>query len=428
MRRRLEPYRLPLIGVTFLVILVGMLAAAIVDYSGGFTPRTRVSLVVPNAGNQLGVGAQVKLHGAIVGAVEKIEAHPDGARLTLALDPDDTDLIPADVLGRVLPKTLVGQNYVDLVLPTRTDGGGTATAASRRIADGDVIARDASARTVELETALDSLLEVLDAVPPQQVASTLNAVATALEGRGEQLGTTISSLQSYLSRFNESLPELNEDIRLIAEFSRTYRDAAPDLLAAFDDLSTTTTTIADERERFADTYTSVAGAARDTRRFLDDNGDNFTALTSTAIPTLETLARYAPQFPCFFDQLSTLVPRINEIFNAGTDRPRLSITARITNSRGRYVPNQDEPAYLDDRGPRCYPIVPIAPQYPDGVPIADGSVAPGAPKAATPPSVPAARTGAPTAGSATGAGAQPARGGVLSGLLGLLNPGKAVAR
>jgi len=97
--------------------------------------------------------------------------------------------------------------------------------------------------------------------------------------------------------------------------------------------------------------------------------------------TLSTLATYAPEYPCLFEQLAGLVPRVDDIFGAGERRPALNITLVVTNSRGKYEPNQDEPVYADSRGPRCYPIVERAPQYPADGPIKDGAAAPPAPEA-----------------------------------------------
>jgi virulence factor Mce-like protein len=369
MRRRLAPFVLPLRGLAFLVVLVGLVAASIVDYTGGFTPSTSVTLVVDDAGSQLARGAQVKLRGAVVGTVERVEPSSEGARLTLALQPEDTDLIPTNTVARILPKTLVGQDYVDLVVPSVPSG--------RTVTEGDEISRDTSAVAASLEGALDNLLEVLQAVPPQQVASTLNAVSTALEGRGEQLGTTLVSLQEYVEGLNPAVPGLTRDLRELVQFSETYSEAAPELLEALDSLTTTAQTISEQRDRLARLFTTVADGSEDLGGFLGDNEENLVALADVSRPTLDLLAEYSPQFPCLLGQLAGLVPRVDEIFGKGDARPALSIVVRVTNSRGKYLPNQDEPAYLDTRGPRCYEIKPIAPQFPEsGGPIRDGSTVP----------------------------------------------------
>ena len=91
------------------------------------------------------------------------------------------------------------------------------------------------------------------------------------------------------------------------------------------------------------------------------------------------------------------MPRVDAAFGAGTKDPALNVTLQVSVSRGKYRPGVDAPKYADRRGPRCYPIMRLAPQYPDGSPIKDGSTAPiGAPGAD--------RIAAPSAGgSAAGA-------------------------
>lgn len=398
-----ESVRLPLAGLVLLLVLAGLAAAAIADYKGTFAKTTDVTLVVPDAGNQLSIGAQVKLHGAIVGSVEKIEPSRDGARLTLALDPDQVHLVPVNTSARILPKTLVGQDYVDLVLPERPSGD--------HVSGGDEISRDTSAASATLEGALDNLLEVLRVIPPQRVASTLNAVSTALEGRGAELGTTLTRLQRYLDGFNPSLPDLTEDLRALAQFSDTYTAAAPDLLAAFDDLSTTARTLAEQRDELLSLFTSLTAATGDLQSFLAANEDNLIGVVDVNRSTLTTLARYAPEYPCLIGQLAGLVPRVDEIFGKGDPVPKLHITLRVTNSRGKYRPNQDEPKYLDTRGPRCYEIVDIAPQYPAEGPLQDGAYAP-------PPAVDRdAGTTIPVLPDSDPAGS-PAEADLLGGLLG----------
>jgi phospholipid/cholesterol/gamma-HCH transport system substrate-binding protein len=361
----LAAVRLPLVGLAFLVILAGLVTAAVVDYTGGFQRRVEVTLVVPDAGNQLGRGAQVKLHGAVVGSVEAIETEGEGAVLTLWLDPDRVDLIPANAVARILPKTLVGQDYVDLVLPEQPS--------ATRIAAGDTIARDTSASAVLLEGALDSLLDVLQALPPQQVSSTLNAVATALEGRGATLGTTLTTLGDYLGELNPSIPTLADDFRGLARLSDTYTQAAPDLLAAFEDLTTTAGTLSAREGELDELLTGFRRTGDELELFLDANAQNLVDVAADNRSTLSTLATYAPQFPCLLDQLAGLVPRVDEIFGKGEERPSLRITLRVTQSRGKYLPNQDEPEYADTRGPQCYEIVRIAPQAPESGPLRDGT-------------------------------------------------------
>ncbi len=286
----------------------------------------------------------------------------------MRMDPDKIDQIPENVTARLLPKTLFGEKYVSLEPP--------AVPSTARLAAGDEIGQDRSQTAMELEKALDDLMPVLQAVEPDKLSTTLGALSQGLEGRGEQLGQTLVSLNTLVEGISPSVPALQDDLRELATFSHNLADAAPDLLSALDDLTVPAGTIVDQADNLRDVYSSVTNASDDLRAFLDANGENIIALTGSVRPTLETLARYAPEFPCFFKKIESVIPLGAKVFGQGTDKPGVHITLEVTTSnRTKYVPG-DEPVYGDDRGPRCYPNINPFPQYaPDG-PFRDGSTPP----------------------------------------------------
>lgn len=357
--------RLRLLGLGFVGVLTVALVLSVLVYRGTFRSHRDVTLYAAQGGDQLSVGAQVKYHGVVVGTVRKLDVAGHEAKLTLGLNPDYTHLIPSNVHARILPKTLIGQDYVDLVSPAHPSG--------TAIAAGDVISRDHSATAVELETALNSLLTTLNEVPPQKLAVTLNAMAGALDGRGAELGRTLDTFEQYLAGLNPAVPTFVADLRALARTTKTYDQAAPDLLDALDNFTTTARTLTTQRAGLDRLYHDVTGAADRTSSFLDANGDNLIGLVADSRSTLSTLARYAPEYPCLLEQLAGLVPRVDDAFSNGA----LHATIQVTVNRGKYKPNRDEPAYTDQRGPACYPIMRLAPQYPPGGPVQDGSFAPG---------------------------------------------------
>jgi hypothetical protein len=106
-----------LTGLLFLGVILGLIGLTIALYQKAFTPVVRVVLEADSIGNQLSVGGDVKVRGLIVGEVRGVSSTGDGATLDLALDPDQVDLIPADVEAQLLPKTLFGEKFVSLVVP-----------------------------------------------------------------------------------------------------------------------------------------------------------------------------------------------------------------------------------------------------------------------------------------------------------------------
>jgi virulence factor Mce-like protein len=368
---RAERPRYLLMGLLFLVLAVGFVALSVGIYRKVFTPVDLVTLQVERTGTQLNPGADVKVRGVRVGSVRSVAADADGATVTLALDPDSVALVPANVSARVLPKTLFGERYVDLRLPS---------APAAPIATGDVIPRDRSETAIEAQQVLDHLLPLLTAVHPAQLATTLSALSQALHGRGTQLGTTLVGLDNYLKGFNPAVPDLIKVLDDLPPVADTYARAAPDLFGGLADLTTTTRTFADKRDQLRRVFLGVSSVSDDLHDYLDDNGDDLVDLSGAARPALQVLAHYAPEFPCFFRQVVGGIPRAEATFGKGSAHPeQVKVQIEITADRGRYLPGVDTPRYQDNRGPRCYDQTPVFPQYAPGGPLRDGSRTPVAP-------------------------------------------------
>ncbi|MEV4054266.1 MCE family protein [Amycolatopsis sp. NPDC049688] len=376
MRREVwQRLRYQVLGLVFLLVAALFIVFTLAVYHKAFTPVTLVKLETDRVGSQLRTGGDVKVRGMLVGEVRSVLAKGDHAELELALDPGKTHVIPKNVSARLLPKTLFGERYVALQLPEAPEAP---------IEAGDVIPQDRSSAAIELQKVLDDVMPLLQAVQPEKLSSTLTAVSTALEGRGKQLGQTLVQLSDYLGKLNPSLPDIKADITGLANVANTYDKAAPDLLQALSDLTTTSRTIVDQRAQLSDLYATVTAASVDLTSFLQVNKDNLIRLTTAIQPTLDVLAKYAPEYPCLLRQLAESVPRAELAFGKGTAHPEVSrVTIEFAASRGKYLPGVDEPKYEDKRGPRCYPQVPkpgVWPQYPPDGAIKDGSSKPPPPK------------------------------------------------
>ena len=205
------------LGVVFLALLLSGVWASYGVFTQKFTDFDEVELKTSNIGLQLPIRADVKIRGVQVGEVTDIKAEADGATLTLGLYPDMRDTIPGNVTGSIVPKTLFGEKYVSLIVPE----GPIADAIE---VDAVIDRTDVS---TEVEQVLNDLYPLLRAVQPAEINMTLNAIATALEGRGDQLGNNLETIDSYLKRLNPEIPALVEDLRLTGEVSDVYADVLP---------------------------------------------------------------------------------------------------------------------------------------------------------------------------------------------------------
>ncbi|MEV3987965.1 MCE family protein [Streptomyces sp. NPDC049837] len=347
LRRRLA-------GVVFLLVPVLLAGLSVAVYDKEFSRDATVTVLTSSAGNEMHRGAEVKLRGVVIGEVRDIRADGTGARLTLAIDPRHLARVPADVTAQMLPTTLFGERFVALVPPARNPS--SRGPSPRPLAAGATIPQDRSANAIELEQVLDQVLPLLTAVKPEQLSATLTAVAQALEGRGEQLGRTLVTLEAHLKRLNPHLPALNRDITHLVQVSRVYGDAAPDVLDALTDFTTTSGTLADEQARLARLYGTTTASAQDLTDFLRTNRANLIRLSATSRPTLELLARHSSSFPCTLRTLAAFVPVMDKALGKGTGEPGLHVNVRTVPSLGAYVPGKDRPVYDATGGPHCYTV------------------------------------------------------------------------
>ncbi|MGH3362574.1 MAG: MlaD family protein, partial [Nocardioides sp.] len=139
------------LGILFIALLAFAVWGTNAIFTKKFADYDEVTLQTSKIGLQLPTRADVKVRGVIVGEVLNFDATDEGAELTLGIYPDETDTIPANVTGSIVPKTLFGEKYVSLEIP-ETGGEG-------QLAASDVIERTDVAIEVEKVLSFESNTE-----------------------------------------------------------------------------------------------------------------------------------------------------------------------------------------------------------------------------------------------------------------------------
>ncbi|APA94139.1 MCE family protein [Nocardia seriolae] len=347
--RSTEKLRKRTLGILFFVVVALFLWTTIAVYNKQFVETVRVNLITDTVGNALTRNADVKVRGVTVGELRSSKYDGKNVTLDLAIDPGKAKEIPVNVTARLLPKTLFGERYIDLVWPEAPEG---------HLTEGVTLHQDTSGNAIEVSQLLDNILPLLNAIPPQYLSSTLSALSNALQGQGEELGKTIDRLDTIFTQVNGEMPTLQQDLKSLADVATTYADAAPQLVDALDNLRTTNATIVAKRSQIDTLMATLTPSASTTADFLLANRDNIIDVAADSRPALEALAKYSPSYSCALAGFAELKPRIDQIFGKGTDLPGSRVSVSVVNPRGRYVPNQDEPRWFDSRGPLCVPMYP----------------------------------------------------------------------
>jgi phospholipid/cholesterol/gamma-HCH transport system substrate-binding protein len=328
-----------LLGVVFVLALVAAVYLTYAVFTKKFTAYDEVELQTSSIGLQLPHRADVKVRGVIVGEVLDFAADAEGAVVTLGIYPDKIDEIPANVTGSIVPKTLFGEKYVSLIVPDQP--------ASQHLEAGATIAR--TKVSTEVEKVLSDLYPLLRTVQPADINLTLNAISTALEGRGDQLGRNLETVDSYLKRLNPQIPQLLDDLRLTARVSDTYAGVMPQVAQILDNTVKTTGTLEDREARLHALFDDVSSFAGTAQGFLDRNGDNLIRLSQIGDDQFRVFAKYAPEYACLTKGIVNAGKLQAEAFRGFM----LHIVLETLPNQPRAYGPQDKPHFGEHRGPSC---------------------------------------------------------------------------
>jgi phospholipid/cholesterol/gamma-HCH transport system substrate-binding protein len=327
-----------LTGLATVVVLAAIVGVAVGLFRGSFTESVPVTVLSPRAGLVMNVDAKVKMRGVQVGKVDSIEPRANGqAVLHLAMYPSDMHLIPANVLVDITAPTVFGAKFVELVPPAQPS--------ARSLHAGQVL--DSQHVTVEVNTVFKHLTEVLGTLDPAKLNETLGAIGQSLSGRGQKIGQAFSDLDSFLVKFQPTLPALSHDIAVSAEVFNAYADAAPDLVKTVANSARISQTFVDEQHNLDELLISAIGLADVGNDVLSANRKGLTDVVHLLRPTTDLTNEYNKALWCGFAGLAELAK------NPPLSEPSINIIASITWGAERYRYPTNLPKVAATGGPQC---------------------------------------------------------------------------
>lgn len=357
-----------LAAIALVLAVTGLVVLAVALFDQAFTDRVPVTVHTQRAGLVMEPGARVKMAGVTVGTVESIDPAPGGAAtLALALDSSALESIPANVTVQITSNTVFGAKYVSLVTPPAP--------AAERLAPGAVI--DESAVTVEVNTVFENLTQVLRTVRPEKLDATLGALASALQGRGDDLGTALERADTSLTEFLDATPELRRVLTDLPAVTGTYDEAAPDLMRTLSSLTPVGVTVAEQRENLDLLLLNVTGLANTGADVLGRNADKTVDLLSLAAPSTSLLHEYSPAIPCMFRGLEESKAIGDAAYNA---QPGLKMSISLVPGTEPYHYPDDLPKVAASGGPHCMGLPLRDPDVPAPFLVTDTGVNPFAPE------------------------------------------------
>jgi phospholipid/cholesterol/gamma-HCH transport system substrate-binding protein len=345
---RAEVRRRQLLGIVLIAVL-GLLSALVVaGYTQAFTPFVAVTVRAERAGLLMSPGADVTVRGMSVGKVRSVALVGGDAVLGVDLYEDDATRIPANVTATIVAPTVFGSKYVALEAPEHPS--------PVPVSDGAVI--PASRIGLEANDLLGNVHTLLTRVDVAKLSSALGALSTSLNGRGQELGTVLASLNNYLRGLNPSLPALSADVAGASDVLRTYADVSPQLAHTLDNLAVTSKTVIDEKQALPPLLGSLIRTSDRTRTLVSKNGGPLLDTLRTLRPTSELLGHYSPMFPCLFGSFDQI--RVQLEHAIGYRYPGIHLyTQELPGIQGYQYP-RDLPKVIPPTAPSCFggPLAP----------------------------------------------------------------------
>ncbi|MGK5550966.1 MCE family protein [Actinomadura kijaniata] len=269
------------IAVTVTLSLTATVTACSFRTAGGDRGELTLTATFDDA-QGLVAGHSVKMSDVNVGSVTKVEL-AEGYRARTTLSIKDGIRLPQGTSAEIRVTSLLGENYVDLALPP----GGS-------MDRGPFLTKGAAIRQTSVQPAFEQVVgqagPLLKALAGNDVATVVNAGATALDGNGGKLNSTIAKSGDLLKIFAEQRAELGRAVDEFARFGRALARGDDELARAPGELERTTRLLNENKHRILSTVDKLTRMAAELNdKVLEGRVARFRGLLRDLDPVLAQL-------------------------------------------------------------------------------------------------------------------------------------------
>ncbi|WP_207843778.1 MlaD family protein [Williamsia soli] len=341
--------RLFIFGLTALAVVALLLVALYAKMNGTFDKTVTATAVLANVGDGLPSNSDVKYRGVLVGTVKGVDPGTNGGLnyVDLALDPSYTRTIPRTVTARVVPSNVFAVSSIQLV-----DNG-----SAPGLTQGAIIAQDESLSTVQLQTAMTKVREIIAAsarVGTDETVGMLAVVAEATDRHGDDIATAGAQLDKITRELDAVIAPRGQPSTLsaLSEAVQGLRKSAPDLLDVMNSAVVPMRTLAEKNKGLNQLLAAGTNTLSTVDTALNNNTDKIIGITTALGPVIEVMADGGGSFT----QITTSLNNVSKQWFAefwpvgqqnGTGKFQFQFTPHQMYTRA------DCPRYGNLEGPSC---------------------------------------------------------------------------
>ena len=273
-----------------------LIALAGCSVSGGGSQRTATA-VFGDVGD-LSNGAQVQMADVPVGTVRSIALNGDKAKVTIAFD--NGVRVPANVSASIDRTTILGDQFVNLVVPKNETGAGAATAP--QLADGALIQHTSIVPDVEQFVAAGS--QVFGAISTTELEQIIQAGGEGFTGQEASLKAFLSDLTTVANGYAHHTDDITEAVNGLNSLTASLAPTSGATATALTNLSQTVAILAKNSSQFETLLQSLDSLSTQGRSLLE----NYYPQIVTQLQTLQAVSSQLAQHQSDLAGLLSQIP------------------------------------------------------------------------------------------------------------------------
>jgi phospholipid/cholesterol/gamma-HCH transport system substrate-binding protein len=304
--------------------------------------RYSVYAIFPDAGGVF-TNQEVTYRGITVGQVGAMEVVEDGVSIELAIDKEFDQIPKEDIEARVMFKSAVGEQFVDL-LPATDDGP--------YLEHKDVIPKEQNTIPVSTQALLATLEAVLRGVPPEDLKGAVDALGIGLTGRGPDLATIIESSANLAELFARRAPEVQGLLRNGSKVGRSFVESRREFATAIHELVTVSESLSNSTDDLEKLLKSTNIASDELVRLLNEHKTAVNEFLIEFAEVNELQAQHAGDLNGLFLSLPDALDSVADSFEPATGMIRFGLVNDNGNHACSYGTERRRP---ENRAPKLPP-------------------------------------------------------------------------
>ena len=259
--------------------------------------------------SDLGPGHTVQISNVRVGSVTKVVLEGYRAKVTLSIK--DGHPIPVGTTATVRRTSVLGEPFVQLTFPPGVDA-----VHARHLRDGAEITQTSTDPSVEQLAGRAG--QLVAAIDPNDLASSIQATAEALAGNGPELHRLIAQVSAVLAGIDAQHDDLAATIDDLGTLGRTLAPLDGQIATLLDGTAKTTQTLGADTDKLVSALHSFDDVAATTNRtILGPHADELANLLREVSAVVGSLSQNQHVLASMADSFAAFVPRITRSISKG---------------------------------------------------------------------------------------------------------------